>query len=66
MGIEKGLTEREKEILFSDFPKSKEFDRDTIERYSQTGRDFRLSTGRYYTQKEMEERAKKAFSVKLY
>jgi len=66
MGIEKGLTEHEKEIMFSDFPESKEFDRETLERYSKNSRDVRLSTGRYYTQKEMEERAKAAFSVKLY
>ncbi|VVB82403.1 Uncharacterised protein [uncultured archaeon] len=65
MGIEK-LAEKEKEILFSDFPETKEFERKTYEKYSANARDIRNSTGRFYTPKEMKERAKKAFSVKLY
>ena len=63
------LTKEDEEILFSDFPdhdKDYDFDRETIEKYSRNTRDFRIATGRWYTPKEMEERAKKAFSVKLY
>lgn len=60
------LSQREKDILFSDFPETKEFDRETIEEYSKNTRgSVRLATGRYYTKKEMEERGEKAFSVKI-
>jgi hypothetical protein len=66
--MKKQLTQKEMDILFSDFPESNvDFDRETIEKFSPNIRgSVRLATGRYYTQKEMEERAKKAFSIKLY
>jgi hypothetical protein len=65
--MKKGLTEREKEILFSDFPEEEEFDRETIEKFSPNVRgSVRLATGRYYTKKEMEDLGKEVFSVKLY
>ena len=62
------LTKHEADILFSDFADSNiEFDREIIEKYSENIRgSVRLATGRYYTQKEMRERASSAFSVKLY
>lgn len=63
----RGLTSEEREILYSDFPDSKcEYDRETIQKYSVNIRgSVRLATGRFYTQKEMDERAEKAFSIKL-
>jgi len=61
------LTIQEREILHSDFPDDGvEYDRATIEKFSPDVRSVRLATGRYYTPAEMRERAKKAFSVKLY
>ena len=63
----KELTEYERKILHSDFPETKDFDRKTIEKYSKNIRgSVRLATGRYYTKKEFEEKAKKVFSVKPY
>jgi len=66
--MRKSLTQREKNVLFSDFPESNvEFERETIEKFSPRIRgSVRLTTGRYYTKKEMDERSKKAFSIKLY
>ncbi len=64
--IEKQLTQEERNILFSDFPETSEFDRETIEKYSSNPSDVRIAAGRFYTPREMNERAKKAFSVRLY
>ena len=63
----KKLTKHEEDILFSDFPDSEEdYDRETVNKYSKNARgSVRLATGRFYTPKEMKERAKKAFSVKF-
>jgi hypothetical protein len=65
--MSKEMTLHEADILFNDFPESDvEFDRATIEKYSKNTRgSVRLATGRYYTNREMEERSKKAYSVKL-
>jgi hypothetical protein len=50
------LSEKQRDILFSDFSddgKDIDFDRETIMKYSGVN---------FYTEKEMRERAKKAFS----
>ena len=54
------LTKEEKEILYSDFKDDSidlEFDRETIEKYSKL---------KFQTKKDIDERGKKAFDVKLY
>lgn len=65
--MSKKLTKHEADILFSDFPESEEdYERDTVNKYSKNTRgSVRLATGRFYTPKEMKERAQKAFSVKF-
>ena len=65
--MSKQLTAKKREILHSDFPKEKVFDRETIEKYSKNIRgSVRLANNMYYTQKEMEKKGKELFSTKLY
>jgi len=64
----KDLTQNEKDILFGNYPRQNnvDYDRKTIERYSQNIRgSVRLFLGRYYTEEERALRAKKIFSVKV-
>ena len=63
----KALTEHRRQILHSDFPESKTFDRKMVTKFSKNIRgSVRLATGLYYTTEEMKKRAKKAFETRLY
>jgi hypothetical protein len=65
--MKKGLTPHQREIIDREFPDANiEYDRKTIEKYSRNVRNIRLASGRYQTPAEIEERRKRAFSVKLY